>query len=50
MRRWEILITHFPDFPCYHMRPDDAWDLPLPEFKGLSDIMERTIQSWRSQR
>ena len=41
---------NFPGIPCYHMRHDDAWDLPYPYFRDLSDIQRKIIEKERSRR
>lgn len=47
MRRWQLLITRFPEGECYNMSPREAWDLPIPQFRWLSDVMEKVIRSRR---
>lgn len=48
MNRWQLLITNFPEVPCYNMSPTEAWELPFDQFRDLSDGMKEMIRRWRS--
>ena len=41
-----MLITFYPKISCYHMRPEDAWNLPFDLFRELSDIQLKRIEEW----
>ena len=49
MDRWGALIISHPQCPAYHMRPDDAWGLPLPEFMALSDAQRKMFRKANEQ-